>query len=337
MKDRLLNIDVLRVIAVIFVLIVHLLSNTNFWMFSYSGIVNQTNFVFFSVFLISLLETAIPLFLVVSGYCNAKKVSFEKNRLIKNVIRIYIPYIICCGIYLLTNCIVHDFSSLREYIILAISFDLPYMWYLGAYLLLLLLMPFLNKVFVNLKQSEQKFILIVLFIFIIIPETVNAYGGKIICDYYIQGLDFIFYYFIGCYLHDLEYSTKNLYILNFVTGIIFFVYYLTLPLTQNLVVSRNHFVIFMLTITLFVDAFILFKNCKRNTVVSLFAQKSLLIYMLSWNFERLFYHYFGVELFSLNFIRCFIFICVELLTVFSFSLLLDFILKKLEDKICMII
>lgn len=122
MRDRFLNIDILRVIAVVFVLIIHLLSNTNSWIFSYSRIIDQTYFVFSSVSLISLLETAIPLFLIISGYCNVKKILFEKKRVLKNFFKIYIPYIICCSIYLMTNCIVRDFTSLKEYVYLVTSF-----------------------------------------------------------------------------------------------------------------------------------------------------------------------------------------------------------------------
>lgn len=337
MKRRLINIDIIRIIAVVFVLIVHLLSNTNEWIFSYSKIVEQTQQVLLSVLLVSLLETAIPLFLIISGFCNVKKTHFDKEKLIQNTIKIYFPYLICCGLYLITNNIVHDFGSLKEYLFLLISFDLPYMWYLGAYLLLLLLMPFLNNLFVNLKQKEQTFILIVLFMFIIIPGTINSYYGKIMTEYYVQGLDFIFYYLIGCYLHNLKLSNSSVYKLNIVTFCTFFCYYFALPLTEYLVVSRNHFVIFMLTITIFIDIFSLFEDKSDCKFVSLLAQKSLLIYMLSWNFERLFYHYFGTDIFLLNFVNCFIFICAEIVIVLIFSMALDSILKKMEDRLCTII
>lgn len=223
MKTRLLNCDILRIIAFSFVVGVHSLSYAEFYVTPMTG----TTMLFLN-FLRCLFITCVPLFLVLSGYLMIEK-TLSKNYL-KKLSRIIVTYILCSiacmvGLHFTENGV----FSIKHLISGILSFTAaPYAWYVNMYLGLYLLIPFLNILWNNLKNKQEKlYLIIVLSILTVLPTLFNIFRfdslnwwihpansrdyQQLIPNFWQEILYPILYYFIGCYLKQfpLKMSTKK--------------------------------------------------------------------------------------------------------------------------------
>ena len=201
MKERNLNIDLLKCIAIVFVVGVHFFLHTNYYGQSFTF-----KSIFLSSFIWMILMTCVPLFIMTTGYLMKDK-TYSEDYFIK-----LLPVI---GIYALTAA-VYTFSDMRvvneEYLgklfenIFSFS---HYAWYVNLYIGLYMLIPFLNAGFNSLtSRKNQVVVLGILVLFTIVPPTLSLLNNNeqnfmilphIIPDYW-KGLWPITYYLLGAFL-----------------------------------------------------------------------------------------------------------------------------------------
>ena len=212
-ENRKEDLDILRVIAIIFVLSVHGLSYIGFYEHRFSGGV-----MFILSVVRTLFITCVPLFLIITGALHNED-NYNKKffvRLIKIII-IYTIAAILCSIF---N-IVKDKITVKTILINYFSFKAaPYGWYVGMYMGLYLMIPFLNKAWNGFEEKSKKIIITCLFLIVIIPSVFNTFNfdnvkwlygtqesyTKVVDEYW-TFLYPIFYFFIGKYIY--EFSKNN--------------------------------------------------------------------------------------------------------------------------------
>ena len=201
MKERKLNIDLLKCIAIVFVVGVHFFLHTNYYGQSFTF-----KSIFLSSFIWMILMTCVPLFIMTTGYLMKDK-TYSEDYFIK-----LLPVI---GIYALTAA-VYTFFDMRvvneEYLgklfenIFSFS---HYAWYVNLYIGLYMLIPFLNAGFNSLtSRKNQVVVLGILVLFTIVPPTLSLLNNNeqnflilphLIPDYW-KGLWPITYYLLGAFL-----------------------------------------------------------------------------------------------------------------------------------------
>lgn len=196
-RKRILGLDIIRMIAVCFVFITHSIA--------YRGVVNIDQLSFkwtLYIILRFLAMSAVPLFLLLTGYLNNKKEISKKYY--KSIIPILVSYIgISLAEFLGTSIYMGTELNLKLGIIQILNFTANgYAWYVEMYIGLFLLIPFLNILYDNLKSNKEKVVLVLSLVFLtFIPQIVKSfkYGDMwldIAPDYW-QIIYPITYFYIG--------------------------------------------------------------------------------------------------------------------------------------------
>lgn len=148
MKQRNVNLDIIRCVAVLFVLSVHALDNLGFYDFACTGkrmlVLCMLRVIFMS---------CVPLFMMLTGYLmNQKTLSLKYYKGIKRTYCIYVLISICCIAF---RVLVEGEVFWKRKMLLRI-FDFTadtYAWYVEMYIGLFLLIPFLNIIWNNLEEN----------------------------------------------------------------------------------------------------------------------------------------------------------------------------------------
>lgn len=177
--QRNVNMDVLRIIAFFFVPSVHFFLHNGFY---YQTVDNGRMVIM--TFMRNLFLLCIPLFLLLTGYLQGNK-KFEPNKKYYfKISKVIVPYLIIMTfdlIYIL-NVLHKTFPQsadwqydVKKYIQNYTSFT-HYSWYVEMYIGLFLLIPFLNLIWLNLKNKTwEKALVITMFILMIAPSFFNYY------------------------------------------------------------------------------------------------------------------------------------------------------------------
>lgn len=188
MKQRIIGIDVIKVVAVFFVISVHFFLRTNF----YDQDLTSGENLFIQSFLRWIFYICVPLFVVATGYLQSKKeISSKHYKGLLPVLGVYIFYSVAT-IFVR----IHFFDEKASFInwvykILRFEAD-GYSWYVNMYIGLFLLIPFLNLIHNNLKSKKEHIILIGTLIFLCgLPSFFNNMPISI------HGSKFIFFFLIG--------------------------------------------------------------------------------------------------------------------------------------------
>ena len=223
MKERKLNIDILKCIAIVFVVGVHFFLHTNYYGRSFSF-----KSIFLSSFIWMILMTCVPLFIMTTGYLMKDK-TYSETYFIKLLPVIGI-YALAAAVYTFFDMRVLNeeyFAKLLENIF---SFS-HYAWYVNLYIGLYMLIPFLNAGFNSLtSRKNQVVVLGILVLFTIVPPTLSLLNNNeqnfmilphIIPDYW-KGLWPITYYLLGAFLASSKkkLSFKELVIVIFILDIL---------------------------------------------------------------------------------------------------------------------
>lgn len=199
-KKRIINIDLVKTVAVISVISVHFFANTGFYDKSITGIDTYLMVFFRTLFMI-----CVPLFMITTGYLMKNKKISKKYYI--GIFRVLITYLLIALMYIFYHCFyLKEASFSIKYIISSIlRFDIGYRWYIEMYIGMFLIIPFINLIYNNLNTKKQKHELILtMLILTALPGLLNA-KYSLIADWWIN-LYPITYYFIGCYIN--EYKPK---------------------------------------------------------------------------------------------------------------------------------
>lgn len=169
--ERSVNMDVIRIIALIFVPSVHFFLRNGF----YSNDVDNPQ-MYIMTFMRTLFLLCIPLFLLLTGYLQANKKFEPCKKYYLKILKFIVPYFIIITfdlIFCLT--VLKNEYTIKDYIEEYTSF-IHYSWYVEMYIGLFLLIPFLNLIWQNLKsKNQEKALVITMFILMIAPSIFNYY------------------------------------------------------------------------------------------------------------------------------------------------------------------
>lgn len=207
-KERNINLDLIRCVAVFFVISVHFFLNSGFYELPCSGgrmlimCIARTFFI-----------TCVPLFLMLTGYLmNKKEWSIGYYKGLKKTYCIYIMISICCLIFRIF--FQKEKFGIRQMLISILDFSADsYSWYIEMYIGLFLLIPFLNILWTNLKIREKKIFIYSLLFLTALPSLLNCWNligeshlvsvNQIAPDYWEILYPFTYYY-LGAYISELS-------------------------------------------------------------------------------------------------------------------------------------
>lgn len=181
------GLDLVRFIACFFVVAVHFYLNCGY----YSEQLIGTK-MFVMTMARWLFMTSVPLFFMLTGYFKINKQADRKHY--KAIVPLAISYVvISVAKMILYNRLygkIYDVKSMFQNL-----FNYQIAWFMGMYLCLFLLIPFLNKMWVNLSDRE-KMILIGTLAFLCAVYPICSYAAP---SFFI-GIYPIMYYFLGAYI-----------------------------------------------------------------------------------------------------------------------------------------
>lgn len=209
-KERQAGLDLVRVLAILFVICLHGIT-----MRDELGGASMSFSWGVQVFVRYLSLSAVPLFLMLSGYLQAGK-RFSRAYY-RGILPLYLSYFVISALCMAAQALVglkNGGTALTLgtafYKILDFSAD-GYAWYFEMYIGLFLLIPFLNLAYAGLPTRAGKRALILTLAFLtLLPETLVSfapyYGGgslnlRIFPDFF-ESLYPLAYYFLGCYIGE---------------------------------------------------------------------------------------------------------------------------------------
>lgn len=204
MKKRNINIDVLKCIAVMFVVSVHFFLHTNYYGRSFSF-----KSIFFSSFIWIIFMTCVPLFIMVTG-CLMKDKTYNKAYFLK-LLPVLGTYALTASVYTLFDTKSLNIEYLEKLVVNIVTFS-HYAWYVNMYIGLYLLIPLLNSGYKSLKDHRvQAVVILILIILTVLPPTFSLIANNqkfiiiqhLVPDYW-KGIWPITYYFLGIFLASLN-------------------------------------------------------------------------------------------------------------------------------------
>lgn len=163
MNNRNINIDIMKSLALFFVIGVHFFLYIGFYELNYNF------FVFFFIIIRNIMLTCVPLFIITTGFLNRNKIWSKKYYL--NILYIYSLY--SFSIFILT---VNDenfdlsYQVFRKVVINTLEYKY-YGWYINMYVGLMLIAPIINIAFKYMEEKKQYFAICNIIIAISLPIT----------------------------------------------------------------------------------------------------------------------------------------------------------------------
>lgn len=152
-----INIEILRIISMVMVIILHFLLHGNI-LNSINKDININNFLIFLLETISII--AVNIYVLIGGYYLCEK-KFDFKRVINILIKVYIYSAIIGIILILTSKINLNIKNLYNIFFPFLSQEY---WYVNAYIILLLISPFINMIIEKINKKQFQVLLIILLI-----------------------------------------------------------------------------------------------------------------------------------------------------------------------------
>lgn len=195
------GIDLIKVLAVLFVISIHTIGNLHVLAMDMQG-VRAFVIVVFRYFVMS----SVPLFLMITGYLQAHKTPCKRYFLgLVPVVLSYLFIAACGAVYNMQM----DASITWDVALVSI-FDFTannYAWYVEMFIGLYLLIPFLNGGYEYLGERKKKFWLLAILVFITIAPSIMSIfrtperAFEIIPNHWIEFYP-VCYYMIGVYIRE---------------------------------------------------------------------------------------------------------------------------------------
>jgi len=189
MKERETGLDIIKALATFFVVMVHFYLSVGYY---------QAPLITPKMYVMTFVRwggmAAVPLFLMCTGYFKANKTLCKSHYI--SLIPILVAYIVLCSVRMIVENIVygkiHTISS-------AVKSLLTYQsaWYVGMYIGLMLICPFLNMLWKSCEKKEHNILIISLVAITMIYPLV-----QLVFPSYFQFIYPITYYFMGIYIKE---------------------------------------------------------------------------------------------------------------------------------------
>ncbi len=291
---RIAGLDIVRTLAILFVISVHFFLNTKFYSFTSTG-----NTMPILIGLRWLFYTCVPLFILLTGYLSRKK---EPNKeYFKGIKKTLISYLFICIICIIVR--KYYFNEERDliyWIVSPFSFNANgYSWYIEMYIGLFLLAPYLNILYNSLNTKEKKKQLIAIFLILTsIPSIFNNYpldiypGIQTFPNWWLE-LYPITYYLIGMYIGEYKPKVSKKRLI-FYAALILLIhtscYYVLLDgakFSKSIYGGYANILTVMLSITIFLIFYdIDIKNKTLRKIVELISICSLDMYLFSYLVDK---------------------------------------------------
>lgn len=333
---RIFGIDLVRVVAIFFVLSVHFFLNNSFYKTNVEGIG-----MFLSLILRWIFYLGVPLFILITGYLKReKKLTKDYYKSINHILVSYLFISILCILFRLFY-LKEDISKLKLLLgIFNFTAD-EYAWYIEMYIGLFLLIPFLNIMYEGLKTKKNKqYLILTLLIMVSISPIINFITVRnvkleIIPNWW-NSIYPLVYYFIGCYISEYQID------INKKKGITIFTIIIVLETILSYVFSYNNkfdtnFLGGYNSLQTVLASTILFlllykiknENKKINKIVTSISLLSLDMYLFSYIVDKVVYRTLDNYLKSpVEYLKYYILIIP---TIFLLSYILSFIKKIILD------
>ena len=191
-KTRLAGPDLIRSMAAFFVVGVHFYLNCGYYYTPLVGVKMYIMTVVRWFFLI-----CVPLYMILTGYFKRDKTISKEHYL--SLVPILTAYVVITIIKIFVSNHFYGKIYFFKDSLQGIA-NYTFAWYVGMYVCLTLLIPFLNVLWKGLKSRREKLILLGSLLFICSLYPVTAY----IAPAYWQILYPILYYYIGSYIREYE-------------------------------------------------------------------------------------------------------------------------------------
>lgn len=298
-KTRVAGLDIIRCLAILFVIASHFFLNTP----AHDAIFEGPS-MFVQGMGRTLFMANVPLFLILTGYLNLnKKIS---RKYYKGMIAVVLSYIFISIVTILfREFFLGQHYSVIKWILKITDFSaIAYAWYIEMWIGLYLLTPFLNILWKNLESKRHKIILIAtLYLLCAFPDFFNRYGVQLVPGYWAVIYPCAFY-FIGAFIKDYQPKINGGILLLFILGCC-----LINPVF-NLIFVKNHSMIQIygtgngiFGIPLATAIFLLFyktdvKNSILKAALASISLMSLDMYLSSYMFDLVYYQWFKERYFE---------------------------------------
>ncbi len=324
-KERILGLDLIRAIAILFVIGVHFFIYTDFY---------TTNVIGYSmisqVFLRTLFICAVPLFLILMGYFS-KDTKYSKS-FFKKLIGLFTLYLLYG---LIEYVALYDWFSVKTYFVKMFNFSLsPYVWFVEMYIGLYLLTPFINTLYNNLDTKMKKYLIIVLVCLTFLPSTINNkfIEGFALPEFWVT-LYPICYFLIGKFIKEYQPKFKKFSLICTLAVILIIETIIEVEQAGGYVYSyffgyRNSLPVMVCAILIFLILYDI--KSKKATINKLFMNISIVtfdIYLVSRTVQHFVYPYFlNIDIPSY---RCVLYLFPAILSILIIGFIIGMIRKKL--------
>lgn len=199
------GLDLIRVIAISFVVAGHFFLNTEFKSSPFEG---------FSMFVQGMGQTLfgvnVALFMMLTGYLNLKKRVCKSYY--RSGIRVIVSYVVISVITILFRVYyIGEEMGIVSWIMKVTGFTaIPYAWYIELWIGLFLLTPFLNILWANLESKRNRVILIVTLFLLTAPsDFLNRYGMTLAPSYWENACCPLLFFFAGAYIKEYQPKVKK--------------------------------------------------------------------------------------------------------------------------------
>lgn len=316
------NIDLIKGVALIFVILVHSLIYTGFYDRTIVGLNDA-----FYVFLRSVFISCVPLFIMTTGFLMNKHEPSKKYY--KNIIKVIVTYVIVSIIQTIIKS-----NDLPIKLIIKDIFNFSganYSWYVKMYFGLFLLIPFLNILFINLKKKEKQSLILTL----IVMSSLTAFKGpginSLVPNWW--NLYPLIYYFLGAYLRcynklELKWDFKILLVMLMFNTLFNF----TNSYNETFIglELNNYMSIFVITSSYYMFKVLLNIKYSGNKIIEILSKHSLTIYLMSYIFDINVYN--KISFINNYFLQMILGSLIVLILSTFISILMDKIIKTVLDK-----
>lgn len=203
-KNRVYQIDFIKVFAVFSVVSIHFLLNSGFYDLTINTWISGLYVILRTLFI-----TCVPLFIMTTGFLMGNKTFSDKY--ISKIGRVLTVYVVVSLIdWAIQSLWLGNKGGLRDAFYGLFDFSTnSYAWYVEMYIGLYLLIPILNAAWhAGIEKKYHLYIVSVSIVLFFLPSMFNIFG-KIIPDWWIGAYP-IGYYYIGMYVKTYGESIQNM-------------------------------------------------------------------------------------------------------------------------------
>lgn len=200
-KGRLAGLDLVKVLAVLFVISIHTIGNLHVLAMDMQGL-RAFVIIVFRYFVMS----CVPLFLIITGFLQGRKAASRK--FYSGLIPILASYLLIAALGAAYNMSQDPAITWGAAVLSVLNFTANnYAWYVEMFLGLYLLIPFLNRGYASLEEKKPKlWLLAIMVLLTIAPSITTAFQNAacafdVIPNYWIELYPFT-YYLIGVFIAE---------------------------------------------------------------------------------------------------------------------------------------